>query len=187
MLGAILSGAVTVAASLLVGNAILLLVGRGRSTAVAPALGISVLLIVCGITVKLPGRGVTAAAFVVAISLIAAVICWRGRRDLPRPTWTAAAVVIGAALVTAIPFAASGRMGILGQGLVNDDGQCGGSAEPATRKPSTDNSLQRAAACRLHSCKALPIGWASSQTTDQWRPSALKANAVGGRSRSHSR
>ncbi len=121
MLGAILSGAVTVAASLLVGNAVLLLVGRGRSTAVAPALGISILLIICGITVKFPGRGVTAAAFVVAISLVAAVICWRGRRDLPRPTWTAAAVVIGAALVTAIPFAASGRMGILGQGLVNDD------------------------------------------------------------------
>ncbi|MFM8527177.1 MAG: hypothetical protein ACKOBH_03545 [bacterium] len=121
MLGAILSGAVTVAASLLVGNAVLLLVGRGRSTAVAPALGISILLILCGITVKLPGRGVTAAAFVVAISLIAALICWRGRRDLPQPTWTGAAVVIGAALVTAIPFAASGRMGILGQGLVNDD------------------------------------------------------------------
>lgn len=121
MLGAILSGAVVVAASLLIGNATLLLVGRGRSTAVAPALGVSILLIAYGITVKLPGRGITATAFTVLLSLIAAVICLRGRAQLGRPTWASAAVVIGAALVTAIPFAASGRIGILGQGLVNDD------------------------------------------------------------------
>ena len=121
MLGAILSGAAIVVASLLIGNATLLLLGRGRSTAVAPALGVSILLIVCGITVKFPGRGITAAAFVVVISVVAAVICWRGRTGIAKPTWSGAAVVLGAALVTAIPFAASGRMGILGQGLVNDD------------------------------------------------------------------
>ena len=121
MIGAIGSGAAIVAASLLIGNAVLALCGRPRLTAVAPALGISILLIVCGITVRLPGRGVTAAAFMAVLSLVAAVICVRRRSDLPSPEWSAVVVVLGAALATSIPFAVNGRMGILGQGLTNDD------------------------------------------------------------------
>ena len=121
MLGAILSGVAVVAASLVIGNAILLLTRSGRYSSVAPALGVSVLLILCGITIKFPGRGLTAAGCAVALTLLAGVVCWRGRADLSKPTWAALAVVVGAAVVTAIPFAASGRIGILGQGLVNDD------------------------------------------------------------------
>lgn len=121
MLGAILSGAAIVAASLLVGYGALALCGRPRSSAVAPALGVSILLIVCGITVRLPGRGVTAAVFLVGLAVGGALLCLRNRRDLPEFRWSGAAVVLGAALLTSIPFAVNGRMGILGQGLVNDD------------------------------------------------------------------
>src|SRR5216110_918666 len=40
---------------------------------------------------------------------------------LPRHSAAAPATGISALLVAAIPFATSGRIGILGQGLVNDD------------------------------------------------------------------
>src|SRR5919106_216818 len=121
MLSAVLAGALIVAASLVLGSAVMAIAGLPRHSASVPATGISALLVICGIAVKLPGRAVTAAV-AVGVALVACVIVF-GRSRAPTGAFRVAAivVVIGAALVAAIPFATSGRVGILGQGLVNDD------------------------------------------------------------------
>src|SRR3954453_10525963 len=121
MLSALLAGALIAAASLLLGAAIMATSGLPRHSAAGPATGISALLVICGIAVKLPGHAVTAAV-VTGAALIGCFVVF-GRARLPAGTFRIGAIlaVIGAALVVAIPFATSGRVGILGQGLVNDD------------------------------------------------------------------
>jgi hypothetical protein len=121
MLSALLAGALIVAASLLLGAAIMAIAGLPRHSAAGPATGISALLVICGVAVKLPGHAVTA-AIAVGLALIGCLVVF-GRTRVPAGTVRVGAivVVVGAALVAAIPFAASGRVGILGQGLVNDD------------------------------------------------------------------
>lgn len=121
MFSALLAGALIVAASLLLGSAVMAIAGLPRHSPVGPAAGISALLVICGIAVKLPGHAVTAAA-VTGVALIGCFVVF-GRTRVPAGAVRIGAivVVIGAALVVAIPFATSGRVGILGQGLVNDD------------------------------------------------------------------
>src|SRR3954449_1594945 len=121
MFSALLAGALIVAASLLLGSAVMAIAGLPRHSPVGPAAGISVLLVICGIAVKLPGHAVTAAA-AVGLALIGCFVVF-GRTRAPAGAFRIGAIVavIGAALVVAIPFATSGRVGILGQGLVNDD------------------------------------------------------------------
>src|SRR3954453_11158289 len=121
MLSALLAGALIAAASLLLGAAIMAISGLPRHSAAGPATGISALLVICGIAVKLPGHAVTAAVGPGAAGIGCFVVF--GRARLPAGTFRIGAIVavIGAALVVAIPFATSGRVGILGQGLVNDD------------------------------------------------------------------
>ena len=121
MFSALLAGALIVAASLLLGSAIMAISGLPRHSPVGPAAGISALLVICGIAVKLPGHAVTAAV-AVGVALIGCfVVFGRTRGPAGAVRIGAIVVVIGAALVVAIPFATSGRVGILGQGLVNDD------------------------------------------------------------------
>src|SRR5215208_2240298 len=121
MFSALLAGALIIAASLLLGAAIMAIAGLPRHSTVGPATGISALLVICGIAVKLPGHAVTAAV-AVGLALIGCLVVF-GRARVPAGTVRLGAIVavIGAALVVAIPFATSGRVGILGQGLVNDD------------------------------------------------------------------
>src|SRR3954451_20686701 len=121
MLSALLAGALIAVASLLLGSAIMAIAGLPRHSAAGPATGISALLVICGIAIKLPGHAVTAAA-ITGVALVGCVFVF-GRARVPAGTVRAGAivVVIGAALVAAIPFMTSGRVGILGQGLVNDD------------------------------------------------------------------
>jgi hypothetical protein len=121
MLSALLAGALIVVASLLLGSAVMAVAGLPRHSPVAPAAGLSALLVVCGVAVKLPGHAVTAAV-VVGVALVGCFIVF-SRTTAPAGTFRIGAIVavVGAALVVAIPFATSGRVGILGQGLVNDD------------------------------------------------------------------
>src|SRR5262245_11630498 len=121
MFSALLAGALIVAASLLLGAAIMAIAGLPRHSPAVPATGISALLVICGVAVKLPGRAVTSAV-AVGIALVACFLVFgRTRARAGNFRIGTIVVVIGAALVAAIPFAASGRVGILGQGLVNDD------------------------------------------------------------------
>ena len=121
MFSALLAGALIVVASLLLGSAIMAIAGLPRHSAAGPATGISALLVICGIAIKLPGHAVTAAA-VTGVALLGCFVVF-GRTRVPAGAVRIGAIVavIGAALVVAIPFATSGRVGILGQGLVNDD------------------------------------------------------------------
>src|SRR3954454_9787771 len=121
MLSALLAGAPIVAGSLLLGAAIMAIAGLPLHSAAGPATGISALLVICGIAIKLPGHAVTA-AIVTGVAVIGCFLVF-GRTRMPAGAFRvgAVAVVIGAGVVVAIPFATSGRVGILGQGLVNDD------------------------------------------------------------------
>lgn len=121
MLSALLAGALIAGASLLMGAAIMVAAGRPRHSPVGPAVGLSALLVICGIAIKLPGHGTTAAV-AAGLSLIAAAyVLGRSRAPIGSVQIGALVAVAGAALLIAIPFATSGRVGILGQGLVNDD------------------------------------------------------------------
>jgi hypothetical protein len=121
MLSAVLAGALIVVASLLLGAAVMAIAGLPRHSAAVPATGLSALLVICGVAVKLPGHAVTAAV-ITGVVLIGCFVVF-DRSDAPAGRVRAGAVLalLGAALVAAIPFATSGRIGILGQGLVNDD------------------------------------------------------------------
>jgi hypothetical protein len=121
MLSALLAGALIAAASLFLGAAVMALAGRPRHSPAVPAAGLSVLLVVCGIAIKLPGHGTTAAIAAGLALIAAAVVLGRSREPVGTVRIGAVLAVAGAALVIAIPFVASGRIGILGQGLINDD------------------------------------------------------------------
>ncbi|HSR21980.1 MAG TPA: hypothetical protein VLW53_00405, partial [Candidatus Eisenbacteria bacterium] len=115
------AGLLITAASLLLGAAVMALAGLPRHSPASPAAGISALLVICGIAVKLPGHAVTA-AIAVGLALIGCFIVFARTRAPAGAVRTGAIVaVVLAAAVVAIPFATNGRVGILGQGLVNDD------------------------------------------------------------------
>jgi hypothetical protein len=121
MFSALLAGVLITGASLVCGQAVLALSGREKFSPVAPAAGLSVLLVVCGVGVKLPGHG-TAAAIAAALVVAASIWILVPRLGKLGPVrWGVVAAALIAAAAVAIPFATSGRVGILGQGLVNDD------------------------------------------------------------------
>lgn len=112
-----------VAASLLVGYALTLLCRA--STRAAPAAGLSVLLVVSFIAIKLPGRGATAVTAIVIVVVIAGVVIavrrpWAARLGARAAPLTAVVTILVAAFGAAIPFLANGRVGLLGVSLDND-------------------------------------------------------------------
>src|SRR5829696_1772657 len=121
MLSACLAGALIVVASLLLGAAVMAIAGRPRHSAAVPATGLSALLVICGVGVKLPGHAVTAAIVTGVVLIGCFVVFDRMGGPTGRVRVGAVVALLGAAAVAGIPFATSGRIGILGQGLVNDD------------------------------------------------------------------
>jgi hypothetical protein len=120
MFSALLAGALILVASLLLGAAVMAIAGLPRHSAAVPATGLSALLVICGVAVKLPGHAATAAV-VVGVALIGCFMVFGNAEPNGRVRPGAIAALLSAALVAAIPFLTSGRIGILGQGLVNDD------------------------------------------------------------------
>lgn len=121
MIGAYASALAICAASVAIGQAIMVLAGRRDFSWLSAPVGLAALVVVSGVAVKLPGH--STAVLIALVGLLAAaagvLLVWRPTRS------GAGAVPIlaaGVALVFAsLPFIAAGRVGILGVGLVNDD------------------------------------------------------------------
>src|SRR3954453_5950372 len=122
MLGTYVSAALICAASMLVGRALLSLGGRSEWSWLEPAVGFGALVTATGIGARVIGHGTTSTLLALLLVLASAAVVWREdyraagalRAGLP------VAIVIAAAY--AIPFAISGRWGIIGVGFNNDLG-----------------------------------------------------------------
>ncbi len=112
-----LAGLVT-AGSLLCGRALARLCGSPAWSPAAPAVGFALLLIVSTLSIGLPGGGSASAGAVVVLVIGSGAILLGRRPKRPR-LWALTAGLVAAAAAV-IPFAASGRVGILGAGT-NDD------------------------------------------------------------------
>jgi hypothetical protein len=122
MIGTYASAALICAASLLVGRAVLSLAGRSGWSWLEPGVGFAAILTVTGVLARAPGHGTSATLGAAALVIVAAVVCWGQRYEAPGAGRVGLPVAIVVALVLAIPFAVSGRWGLLGVGFNNDLG-----------------------------------------------------------------
>jgi hypothetical protein len=118
LLSVALSAAILCFVVLFLGQATLRLLGATEWSWLAPAIGLSVAMLLATPTMDVPGRTTTMAVFFAALSIAAAVWCLRSRPHRP-PALDLLAMLPVAALVL-LPFIAAGRGGILGQTLNND-------------------------------------------------------------------
>src|ERR1044072_7627762 len=116
----LLSAALIVGGSLVIGQAVLAACGRREWTALAGPVGLALALIVSGAIAGLGGGGLEIAIALGVLLAIGAVIV-RTRVAAASFDPFALTVALLTALAAAIPFIAAWRVGILGVGLVNDD------------------------------------------------------------------
>jgi hypothetical protein len=122
MIGTYASVALICAASLLVGRAILSLAGRRSWSWLEPGVGLAAILAVTGVLARAPGHGTSVTLGVVVLLAVAALLVWRLPYEAPGALRAGLPVAIVLLLALAIPFAVSGRWGLLGVGFNNDLG-----------------------------------------------------------------
>jgi hypothetical protein len=123
VLGTYASALLVVGASLVVGQAALMLCGWRRWSWLSPAVGAALLLAVAWGTVRLPGEKVTALAVIGVVTLGALAVLWRARPGIGeavREGLPAAGLVL---VGVSIPFVVEGHFGVLGTGFNPDMGQ----------------------------------------------------------------
>lgn len=118
MAAILLSCAVTCFASLFLGQAALRLAGAGEWNWLAPAVGLSVAMLVAAPAVDVPGKSTTVAILLAILTIAAAVWCLRSPEHRPPLQGLLAAAPV--VLLVSVPFLAAGRGGILGVTVDND-------------------------------------------------------------------
>src|SRR3954453_12375728 len=149
MLGVYASAAAILVASLVLGRALLHVVGLSVHTWLGGVAGFAVLTIACPLLIRLPGRGVTTAILLGLVTIGAMLYLWwedRGGRLLgrssggaaraprddqgltppgeghPESSWALGLLVALIVLLAAsLPFAFNERNGILGEGIYTND------------------------------------------------------------------
>jgi len=149
MLGVYASAAVILLASLVLGRALLHIVGLSVHTWLGGVVGFAVLTIACPLLIRLPGRGITVAVLLGLAMIGGMLYLWRedrGGRLLarraptaepaagdaaetgppgeghPQSTWALGVLVALIILVAvSLPFAFNERNGVLGEGVYTND------------------------------------------------------------------
>ena len=149
MLGVYASAAAILVASLVLGRALLHIVGLSVHTWLGGVVGFAVLTIACPLLIRLPGRGTTVAVLLGLVTIGGMLYLWRedrGGRLLarrtpssappaaeppqmsppgeghPQSTWALGTLVALIILVAAsLPFAFNERNGVLGEGVYTND------------------------------------------------------------------
>ena len=119
--GTYLSAGIILLASLLVGRAVMLALGRHRASFLEGPVGLAILILICTVVIRLPGdaaSSLAASAIVVVASLGFLVV--RREAILGPAVGIALPVALLAGLLASFPFIASGHIGIPGVGLNND-------------------------------------------------------------------
>jgi hypothetical protein len=122
MIATYASAALICAVSLLVGRALLSLAGRDTWSWLEPAVGLGAVLTVTGALARAPGHGSSATIGVVVLVVAAIAVVSRRRYETAGALRAGLPVALLVVLVLAIPFAISGRWGLLGVGFNNDLG-----------------------------------------------------------------
>src|SRR5215218_9590601 len=148
MLGVYASAAAILIASLVLGRALLHIVGLSVHTWLGGVVGFAALLVACPLLIRLPGRGTTISILLALITVAAILYLWRedrGGRLLARRSAVARAshgagaplapgegnpesswalgllVALIVVVVASLPFAFNERDGVLGEGIYTND------------------------------------------------------------------
>jgi hypothetical protein len=122
MLSVYASAAAILLASLLLGRALLHLLGRTEATWLAGAVGFAALTVAAPLLIRLPGRAATVAVLVGVAVLASLYRLWRTRETRPRTAPGAPLAVIFLVMAAAsLPFAFNERHGPLGEGIYTND------------------------------------------------------------------
>jgi hypothetical protein len=118
MVATLFSAFAVCVAALFVGQAALRLCGAREWNWMAPAVGLSLLMLIATPAIDLPGRATTMAIFLCLLSLAAIVWCMSSPAHRPPVSGLSAGIPTLALALT--PFLASGHSGILGVTIDND-------------------------------------------------------------------
>ena len=119
MLATYASALLIVVASLFVGRAFFAVLGRRETQWFETSVGLALLIVVCSVATRAPGRSTT--ALVICTALLVGSIIYLRTSFADRDSFLMAApVIVLIGLVASIPFILAGQIGILGIGVQND-------------------------------------------------------------------